>query len=256
MNKIISYLKTNSFSTLSRLIAIYFIWAFHLHVGFPPITPLNLTSIIYLILFVFFFVLPFAQRFKFGELIEFETKIERVRADVKEVRSETRELISTVSTVANAISTSINQNVVVNLPGKEEEQAARDELLAALTQSNESTRKQREFQEYWDAVDSDVNYALARLRMDLEREIRRILGKNLETGNLQKSQRKFLSARSLFLRLVSTIPRYKPMQSSFDYILHICNAAIHGRQIPENVGRETLDMGLRLLQELENEVEP
>ena len=253
MNKIINYLKTNSFSTLSRLIAIYFIWAFHLQVGFPPITPLNLTSIIYLVLFIFFFVLPFAQRFKFGELIEFEAKINQVRADVQEVRSETRELISIVSNVTNAISTTMNQNVTVNLTGMVE---ARDELLAALTQSNKSTRAEREFQEYWDAVDSDVNYALARLRMDLEREIRRILSKHIEAGDLQKSQRKFLSARSLFQRLVSTIPRYQHMQNSFDYILQICNAAIHGKQIPENIGRETLDMGLRLLRELENEVEP
>ena len=256
MEKTDSYLKTNYLSALSLLIAVYFIWTFHLHVGFPPTAPLTPTAATYLAALIFFLVLPFAQRLKLGKLIEFEGKVEQVRADVREVRTETRELISTVSVVANAISASMNQNVVVNFPRIEEAKEAREELSEALSQRPEPERQERDILEYLDTGDSDMHYGLAHLRMDLERELRRVLGKRLETDDPSRMRSKFPSARSLFRRLVYEIPRYKHMQSSFDYILRVCNAAVHGQQIPEGVAREAIDMGVRIRKELENEAEP
>ena len=110
-----SHLKVNVLSVLSGVIAVYFIWAFHMHVEFPPAAPLTPTAATYLVLLMFFFVLPFAQRLRIGKLIEFEAKVEQVRAEVKEVRTETRELLSTVSVLANTISVSMSQSVVVNV---------------------------------------------------------------------------------------------------------------------------------------------
>ena len=250
------YLKANPLSVLSRLIAVYFIWAFHLNVGFPPTAPLTFSAITYLVLFIFFFVLPLAQRVGLGKLIEFEAKVEQVRADVREVRTETRELISTVSVVANGISASMNQSVVVTLPRMDEVLAAREELSSVLRYPQEPTKQGRDILEYLGADESDVHYVLARLRMNLERELRRILGKRLESDDPSKMRGEFLSARSLFRRLVSTIPRYKDMRNSFDYTLQVCNAAVHGQRIPENIAREAIDMGLRMLRELEKETEP
>ena len=256
MWKIYSCLKANCFSVLSRLIAVYFIWVFHQHVGFPPAVPLTFTSTTYLALFIFFLVLPFAQRIKLGQIIEFEAKIEQVQADIKEVRTETRELISTVSIVANTISNSMNQSVVVNLlPKSEEARVAREKLSEVLTQEPEPTIQEKEILNYMD-TGSDMHYVLARLRMDLERELRRVLGEHLESDYSSKMQGKVLSVRSLFRRLVSAFPRYENMQSSFDYILQVCNAAIHGQRIPDNIAREAIDMGLRILRELEGDVEP
>ena len=255
MERIMSYIRSNVLSVLSRLIAAYFIWVFHLHVGFPPTEPLTATAATYLALFIFFLVLPFAQRLKLGELIEFEAKVEQVRAEVKEVRTETRELISIVSVAATAISASMNQSVVVNLPGGEEARVAREELSEAITHHPEPTRQEKDILEYLDAGDSDQHYALARLRMDLERELRRVLGKRLELDDPSKMQGKFVTARPLFRRLVSAVPQYQHMQSSFDYVLRVCNAAVHGQRIPESIAREAVDMGLRMLRELEHAAE-
>ena len=235
----------------------YFIWALHLHVGFPPMTPLTPTAVTYLALSVFFMVLPYAQRLKLGKFIEFEAKIEQVQADVKEVRTETRELLSTVSVLATAVSVNAHQNVVVNVPVPtvEDARVARDELLSASAHSPEPDSQDRKFLEYLGAGDSDVHYALARLRMDLERELRRVLSKRLESGDPAKIRGKFLSAGSLFRQLASATPRYRHMQGSINYLLEVCNAAIHGQRLPENVVHEAIDMGLRVLRELENEVE-
>ena len=256
MRKTYSFLKANYSSIFSRLIAVYFIWVFHRHVGFPPTGQLTFTSTIYLALFIFFLVLPFAQRIKLGKLIEFEAKVEQVREDIKEVRTETRELISTMSIVANAISNSMNQSVVVNLPKPEEVQAAREKLSEALTKPPEPTTQKEKVLDYIDAGGPDVHYALARLRMDLEKELQRVLDNHPKSDCPSRMRGKILSARSLFRRLVSVFPRYENMQDSFDYILKVCNAAIHGRQIPEKIAHEAIDMGLRILRELESEGKP
>ena len=147
--------------------------------------------------------------------------------------------------------------MVVNLlPKSEEARVAREKLSEVLTQEPEPTIQEKEILDYMDPGDSDMHYVLARLRMDLERELRRVLGEHLESDYSSKMQGKFLSVRSLFRRLVSAFPRYENMQSSFDYILQVCNAAIHGQRIPNNVAHEAIDMGLRILRELEGDVEP
>jgi hypothetical protein len=40
------------------------------------------------------------------------------------------------------------------------------------------------------------------------------------------------------------------MGSSFDYVLKVCNAAVHGQRISEGHAHEALYMGLRMLDEL------
>ena len=255
MRKTCSFLKANYFSIFSRLIAVYFIWVFHRHVGFPPTEQLTYTSTTYLTLFIFFLVLPFTQRIKLGKLIEFEARVEQVQADIKEVRTETRELISTVSIMANTISNSINQSIVVNLPGTEEAQVAREDLSEVLTQEPEATVQEKERLDYIETGDSNMHYALVRLRADLERELRRILDKHLESEYSSKMRARFLSARSLFRRLVSVSSRYEKMQNSFRYLLRVCDAAAHGQRVPDDIAREAIDMGLRMLRELESEVE-
>ena len=251
----ISFRKAHLWPVLLRLVAGYFIWAFHLHVGLPPMKPLTPTAATYLVLAVFFAVLPYAQRLKLGKFIEFEARMEQVQAEVKEARTETRELLSTVSVLVNAVSVNANQNVVVNVPSVEDARAARDELLPASVHSPEPDSQDRKMLEYLGAGDSDVHYALARLRMDLERELRRVLGKRLESGDPARMRGKFLSATSLFRLLTSAIPRYRHMQGSVSYLLQVSDAAIHGQRLPENVAHEAIDLGLRVLRELENQEE-
>ena len=241
------------FAVMSWPIAGYFIWAFHLHVGFPPTGTLTLSAVAYLVLFVCFLVLPFARRLRLGRFLEFEAKVEQVRAEVKDVRSETRELISIMSAVTNTISTSIDSSVVVNIPGQEEAEAAQSELTKALQHPLEQSEQKRNVQEFIDAEESDVHYALARLRIDSERQLRRILGKRLESSYPIHMRGKFITARSLFRQLVSAVPRYESMQMSFEYMLKVCNAAVHGQRVPTEIAYEAIDMGLRILRELENE---
>ena len=253
MMGVLQFLATILWPILSGAASLYFLWVFHEDVGFPPGEPLTLTSTLYLGLFVLFLLAPFVQRFRLGRLIEFESKVEEVRSDMKEVRTETRELISTVSAVATAISASVNQSVVVNFPSSEWAQAAREEMSAAFGDSPEAERQEDDIREYLNRSAFDLNLALARLRMDMEGELRRILGKRQSTEDPSRMRGKFLGARSLFRTLVSREPKYQKMRSSFDYVLEVCNAAIHGQRIAEGVANEAIGMGLQILRELKQE---
>lgn len=247
MPKLWEFLASNLWSVLSGIMSLYFLWVVHEHVGFPPREPLTATSATYLTLFVFFLVAPYVRSFKLGRFIEFEAKIEAVKSDMKEVRTETRELISTVSTVATAISASVNQNIVQIFPSSEWAQAARQEMSEALGDASEGAKQQDDVREYMNLSASEPNYALARLRMDIERELRRILDRPVSTES------RSLTARSLFRTLVSEEPKYQQMRSSFDYVLEVCNAAIHGQRMSDGVASEAVGMGLRILHELKRE---
>ncbi len=245
MEAIKAFLSTNVLSILSRLIALYFLWAFHLLAGFPPKADLTASSTTYLVLFVFFVILPFAQRLKLGELLEFEAKVEEVKTEVGEFKTETRELLAVYNTLANTISNTVNQSVVVNLPGQEEIEEAREGLSQAIDNPEDPLTVETEVDEYLLAQGADPNYALARLRMDLERELRRILGKRLETRDPTRIRGQFLGAHSLFRRFAAAQPKYQSMGGSFDYVLKVCNAAIHGQRIHEGHAHEALQMGLQ-----------
>lgn len=86
--------------------------------------------------------------------------------------------------------------------------------------------------------------------MEIERELRTILGKRTTTTDPFFMQGKFLSTRSLFREFIKRFPKYEGMNKSFDYILKICNAVIHGQNISQGHAHEALYMDLRMLDEL------
>jgi len=85
--------------------------------------------------------------------------------------------------------------------------------------------------------------------MQLERELRRVLGKRTETLSPIDGV-KFQSAGALFREFTQKYPTYFQIGSSFDFVLKVCNAAIHGQLIPDKYAHEALYMGLRMLKEL------
>ena len=231
--RMMSWLKTKV-SPLSILISGYFFWAFHLHVGFPPTNSLTGTSSTYLMLFVFFAVLPFAQRLRIGKFIEYERMMQEVQEDVGE-------LTTGVGAVANISSPAIGQSVITD-----------------TEEAQPSKGPPRHIQEYLEADDSNLMYALGRLRMDLERELRRILGEPAVAADdplKRRGRAAILTARILFRQLGSRNSRYINMRNLFDYVIENCNGAVHARHIPEHVAHEVIDMGLRILGELKDEPE-
>ena len=152
----------------------------------------------------------------------------------------------------NTVSNTISQSVNINLPSQNEIQEVKEELNSTIKSPTPEDQLEEEIEEFLATEGSDLNFALAKLRMKIERELRRILQKRLDTKEPNRMKGKFLSARSLFREFISQYPEYKGMYGSFDYILKVCNAAIHGQNISPGHAQEALQMGLKMLDELKS----
>lgn len=209
------------------------------------------TTFILLILSVFFLLLPIANKISFGKILTFERKVEKIKGEVSEFKAETREFLNVYSNMITAISNTVRQTVNVNLPGQAEAQEAKEELDSTVSNDNEPASVADEVESYLNQSGSDINFALARLRMDIERNLRELLGKRTITTDPTIMPGKFLSARQLFKEFTVQYPKYKGMRGSFDYILKVCNAAIHGQKVSDGHGQEALSMGIKMLKEFE-----
>ena len=78
-----------------------------------------------------------------------------------------------------------------------------------LKTKSEQTRLEQEIERFLESEVNDLNYALAKLRMQLEKELRRILGKRMETIYPVEENIKFLSIRSLFSQFTNKYSDYQ-----------------------------------------------
>ena len=240
------------FPFICRLMAVILLLLALYSLDFPPNKDIGSTSLFFL-LSIFFLLLPIAKKISFAKIITFEREIDKVRNEVNEFKEETREFLGVYSNMITAISNTVNQTVNVHLPGEAEAKKAKEELESSLS-SKESKLDtiEEEVENYLRQSGGDLNYALARLRMDIERNLREILGKRTNTSDPTAMKGKFMSARQLFKEFTRQYPQYKGMYSSFDYIIKVCNAAIHGQKIFDGHGYEALHMGIKMLKEFEN----
>lgn len=250
MEKVKEWMCINAVRITSLVFAAYFFYIFHLTAGFPPEKELNSSSLIYLMISVFFFLLPLAKSLKLGKLLEYEAKIAEIKSEVKEFKDETRQLLLMQNTLISTVSNTISQNINITLPGYGEIEDAKKELDSTITEPISQHQLEAEIAEYLASEGSDLNFALAKLRIDMERELRRILIKRLDTEDPTKMKGKFLSIRSLFHEFIKLYPQYTGMRTSFDYVLNICNAAVHGQKISRDYSHEAMQMGFKILDEL------
>lgn len=183
-------------------------------------------------------------------MLEFESKIEAIKTDVNEFKGEVRQLIQLQNNLISTVSNSLSQNINISVPGLKEAREAKEELDETIPESSKSETIEKKIEAYIAAEGLDTTFALAKLRIDLEKELRRILGMRTETQDPSKMKQGFLPAGPLFRKFIAKYPKYEGMGSSFDYILKICNAAVHGQIISEGHSHEALHMGFRMLDEL------
>lgn len=246
----LSWLKVNMFRILCLLLSVYFFVAFHIAVGFPAGDIVTTSGAFYLILALLFFLAPFARKLKLGKLFEYEAKIEQLEQNVEAFKTEIKQSIALQSSLINTVSNTVSQNININVPWGDEAVKAKEDLNETIPEPDESSSLEDEIRRVLLQSEGDPNYALAKLRMELEAELRRILGYRLETHDPTQMKGKFLSAGPLFRKFTAQHEKYRGMESSFNFILSVCNAAIHGQRVSEKYANEALYMGVRMLEEL------
>lgn len=236
------------FPTISWILGGYFFFVFHNICGFPLKIPTDEWSWIFLGLSVLFFLVPFAKRIKIGEFIEFEREIKNMKENISEFKTETRQSLSLISSSINTISNI--QNIKIYNVGVEKIKDADEKVADFLSPEASSEAISLKKELLFDEEDNIT--ALARTRIILEQLLRKILGKKLKGKRFGEKETKYLSARQLFRHFLTEYPEYKEMTKAFEYVIRICNAAIHGQRIPEDEATAAFDMSSRIIAVLKN----
>ena len=208
------------------------------------------TAFVYLLLALFFYIIPQAKSLKIFHLLEFESKLnetnqilDQTKQDLDDTKAEYRALFNTViSTIT--VNNQLKQNFFITSGEKEAEQ-----LITNQGITGETRQKIEEEVENWlRESENDYNWALAKLRMTLEKELRLLIKKKNEFS-LDSSQKKYVSLGSLF-RMYSREYQKQNLTSSFNYINSVCNQAIHGVRVPDKYAEEVLILGVDLIKDI------
>lgn len=214
----------------------------------------NTESVDPLIFFLLIFsigliLLPFLKSLKIGKVIELEREIEETKQELKETKTELRQSISVALATVNTSINSLNNSINITIPGVEE---MRKEVEKLKSQKEEITLDslEQELDYIIETNEGDLNFALAKTRMEIERRMRRILNKRTEISKLTNQDIKFLTLSKLFRLLTDEYPQFKQFYDSFKYVQSVCNAAIHGQKVSYGQAEEALQLGIILINEL------
>ena len=235
-----------AFGIVSWAISVYFFVVFHISAGFPPRDPVSTSDWLLLGVAGLFFVLPFVSRLKIGNAIEVERKVKEVQETVQEFKEETRNSLALLSNAITTVS-NISNTVTVSLPGIAELTAAKKGVEEIGRRENIFPDARRIREELLLLDDESTILPLARVRIRIEQLLRQILQKRLQTSNLREKEVKYLSARRLFQRFLEEYPEYESLAPAFDYVIRVCNAAVHGQRVLFDEAREALDMGAEII---------
>ncbi|WP_143025162.1 hypothetical protein [Stenotrophomonas pavanii] len=227
---------------LSWLISFYFLVGFVANSGFPPSRKVLMGDALYVILWLFFLFLPFFSKIKIGSFLELERQVEQAKEELREFKAEIRNSLSVLSTNVNTIG-NMSNHVTVNIPGLQELRDARE---AVERKAPQATDDAREVEKKLMMQSEDSTLALARTRIEIERHLRKILGKRVAITDPYERP-KLMGARQLFDLFLREHPDMSYLRRSFDYVTQICNAAIHAQHVPEEQAEEALALGAQII---------
>lgn len=240
--------------TILLIIICWSIGFYMLHVSATRIDPDDTKKVEGLIVFLFVFsvgliLLPFLKSIKIGKIIELEREIEETKTELKETKAELKQSISLALSTINTSISSLNNSINITIPGVDEMRKEIEKLQSQKSEVSEKTLEE-ELDEVIENTEGDLNFALAKTRMEIERLMREILNKRTSINENTIQDIKFLPLTKLFGAITDLHPNFKEYHHSFRYVQSICNAAIHGQKISYRQAEEALQLGIILINEL------
>jgi len=225
----------------SWLVAAYFGVGFVTKASFPPKSNLLIGDAIFVGLTLFFLFLPFFDKIKIGSWIELERKVDEAKKEAAAAKDELREFKAEVRNTVSVISSNnVNPQFNIHLADMLRHQG--EKVDQNLDQKGRAKAEEvtKELQ-----ADDDVNFALAKVRIEIERLLRMILGRSFMVSTARHPR--FLSINSMFDQLVQQEPNFAFLREPMKNVLSVCNAAVHAQIIaPEQAG-EALKLGALII---------
>ncbi|KZK76491.1 hypothetical protein PsAD13_04799 [Pseudovibrio sp. Ad13] len=198
------------------------------------------------LLSIFLFLLPFSKSLSLGGLFKFETNLAEVKKEIDTFKEETRSNFSLQSSNLLALTSQISQHTTINLPPLSVGQQAYEKISEHSAEMDKNADSL--FGEFLSESENDRHLALAKLRMNLESELRELLG--ARTSINRKTSIKFRSLRNLWAEYLKRYPEKEYLSDGFRFANDVANSAIHAQQVPEGYAEEALQIGLRILNDI------
>jgi hypothetical protein len=234
-------------AVLSWTVSAYFLIGFFHAEGFPAAPTLPAGAAALGASGLFFLFLPFFQKIKIGKVLELEREVEKAKEELQEFKAEVRNSVNLLSTNVNSISGMTNRFNFYNLPSvpqMEKEARVLDEKVPRAVNAAQ------EFQHFLLQQDEDIVISLFKTRVEIERLLRKIVGKST-TLSPGKDVR-MAGLLQLFDIFVAQNPTYKYLRNSLRYVNQVCSAAIHAQQVSEEQAREVLALGAKIIATLDD----
>jgi hypothetical protein len=236
----------------SWITALYFGIGFVAKAGFPPKADLLIGDALFVGFTLLFLFMPFFSKIKIGSFIELEREIKEAKKEATAVKEELREFKNEVRNTVSVISTNaVSQHINVHLPGAEELRQQQEKVEENL----KSIGRQRVDDVEPELQSGDVTYALAKVRIDIERLLRTMLGRRLDSSDGSISsleQRRFQSIDKMFNLLVEEDNTLAYLRSPLRNVLAVCNAAIHAQTVSPEQADEALKLGAHIIAALKD----
>lgn len=236
---------------LSWLVSFYFLLGFCANVGFPPDRNLLIGDALYVLFWLFFLFLPFFTKIKIGTVLELERQVSQAKQELSDFKTEVRSSLSVLSTNVNTIGGMTNQ-VTVNVPGLVELREARQLLDERTSKTSKASAQQVEERILLQSEDRTL--ALAKTRIDIERLLRRILGRTIMSSPGSGDPTRFAGISQLFDLFLAQNEQLSYLRKPFRYVTQVCNAAIHAQRVSDEQTDEALALGAQIIATLEQKL--
>lgn len=234
----------NGLHIVSWIVSTYFGASFIWNAGFPPSLIKASTELVFGLISLFFLFLPFFSKIKLGSWLELEREIKAARQETVAAKEELREFKNEVRNAISIVNTS-TQHTNVYLPGAAELDEAKRNVAERSSASNSDVEKvEAEL-----TAGSDVTLSLAKVRIDIERLLRQMLGARVEVGGDTSAlaRRRYMDIDSMMKTVIDMNPGLSYLRTPLRAVLPICNAAIHAQHVTEEQAQQALALGAEII---------
>ena len=209
---------------------------------------LDYQSIIFLALIIILFLTPFFPKIKFGKYFELERTIKQTGENLSDFKQEVRHQLTIIQTnIENR-----NNNFQFLSSGKMPDTSEIREIIESLNlPNNRNTRRQRsELNDKITAVDEEQSWKLVKTRIEIEKELRRILNKKTTVHTFPEKEVKYISITGLMKMFLQQFPNNEKLTEPFNYFIRIANSVIHGQTIDDKYIKEGINLGIAIYEKL------
>jgi hypothetical protein len=224
----------------SWLVAAYFSLGFLMRAGFPPKADLLSADALSIGMALFFLFLPFFNKIKVGSWLELERSVKDAKKDIAAAKEELREFKNEIRTTVSMVTTNtVNLTVAGAAELRRQGEKVEEKLDHVGRQKAEEVEQEL-------LAEEDVNYALAKVRIDIERLLRLIVGKSLNLPVMDDTL-KFMSLTKMFDTFVRSDTGYEYLRNPMKKVLAVCNAAVHAQVVSVDQADEALKLGSQII---------